>query len=127
MAGATALFSLPAFAESPTALHPAPTVLSQTQAPGSSAVVTSAPAGTTVIVAPTAPPPPQTESPPPPPSPTYVWDPGRWNWNGVQYVWRPGSYVEKPTVTATFVPGHWQQAPNGWVWADSHWDYTPGR
>ncbi len=76
------------------------------------------------IVVPTAPPAPQSEIPPPAPSPTYVWEPGRWSWNGVQYLWNPGKYVERPTVSATYVPGHWEQYANGWVWYDGRWDYS---
>jgi hypothetical protein len=123
--------SAPAFAAPPIALHPGaaagPTVLSQAPAPDAPSVVTPAPGATTIIVAPTPPPAPRAETPPPPPAPTYVWDPGRWAWNGVQYVWQPGKYIEKPRVTATFVPGHWRLGPDGWVWTDSHWDYIPGR
>lgn len=121
--------SAPAFAAPAIVLHPSgaagAAVLTPAQAPGAPSVVTPAPGATTVIVAPTQPPPLRAETPPPPPAPTYVWDPGRWAWDGVQYVWRPGKYVEKPTVTATFVPGHWRQSPDGWVWTDSYWDYTP--
>jgi hypothetical protein len=78
-----------------------------------------------VVAAPSPPPPPQTEVPPPAPAPTYVWEPGHWSWNGVQYVWQPGKYVERPTVSATFVAGHWEQRSNGWVWVEGRWDY-PG-
>ena len=120
----------PAFAAPPVALHPGaatgPVVLSPAPPPGTPSVVTPAPGATTIIVAPAAPPAARAETPPPP-APTFVWDPGRWAWNGVQYVWQPGKYVEKPMVTATFVPGHWRQGPDGWVWTDSHWDYSPGR
>ncbi len=135
MAGMTALaFRVPAFAEPPTPLHPgaagalAPpaTVLAQTQMPGSPPSVVATPApGTTVIIAPTAPPAPQAETPPPPPAPSYAWEPGRWYWDGTQFVWEAGKYVEKPTMAAAYVPGHWQQNPDGWVWVDGQWNY-PG-
>jgi WXXGXW repeat (2 copies) len=77
------------------------------------------------ITVPIAPPTPQEEIRPPAPSPTYVWAPGHWSWNGMQYFWVPGKYVERPASTATYVAGHWEQQPNGWVWVDGHWDY-PG-
>jgi hypothetical protein len=38
-----------------------------------------------------APPVPVVEPVPPPPAPGYVWQPGYWSWNGVQYVWVPGA------------------------------------
>src|SRR5215471_8147130 len=52
------------------------------------------------------PPAPQSELPPPAPAPTYVWQPGHWSWNGLQYFWEPGKYVERPAATATYVAGH---------------------
>jgi hypothetical protein len=77
------------------------------------------------ITVPTPPPAPQPEFPPPPPSPTYVWQSGHWSWNGVQYFWEPGKYVERPTTSASYVPGHWEQHPTGWVWVEGRWEY-PG-
>jgi WXXGXW repeat (2 copies) len=47
-----------------------------------------------------APPVPVVEAVPPPPAPGYVWQPGYWSWNGVQYVWVPGAYVVAPFVHA---------------------------
>ena len=73
--------------------------------------------------APSPPPPPEVEVPPPSPSPTYVWEPGHWYWNGVQYHWQPGKYIAKPAATATYKPGHWEQRPEGWVWVASEWSY----
>ena len=75
-----------------------------------------------------APPPPsapQSEVSPPAELPSYVWEPGGWSWNGVQYAWEPGKYVERPAVPATLVPGHWEKQRNGWVWVDGGWVY-PG-
>jgi WXXGXW repeat (2 copies) len=80
------------------------------------------PASTTVVVAPTAPPPPQAENPPPAPGPSYVWSQGHWWWDGTQYVWKPGSYVMRPTTVAHWRPGYWQQGPNGWFWVDGSWN-----
>jgi hypothetical protein len=70
-----------------------------------------------------SPPAPQPEFPLAPPASTYVWQPGHWWWNGVQYVWESGQYVERPSATATYVAGHWEQGPNGWVWLAGHWVY----
>src|SRR5579864_9749957 len=49
-----------------------------------------------------------------------VWDDGRWDWKGGQYVW---------------VSGHWQRAPQGmhywkkgqWTKRDNGWFFTPGQ
>jgi hypothetical protein len=109
MSGAVAAFAQ-------TALHPpADTVVAQAPA----VAVTP---GTTIVVAPSAPPPPRVETPPPPPAPSYVWEPGRWSWNGAQFAWEPGKYVERPTVSAHFTPGHWEQRSQGWAWVPSQWN-----
>jgi len=120
IAGAAALTTgASAFAQAPISLHGSgpTTEVAQAQAP-------LYPPAAPSIVVPTAPPAPQPENPPPAPSPTYVWEPGHWSWNGVQYFWNPGKYVERPTVSATYVPGHWERYTNGWVWYDGRWDYS---
>src|SRR5262249_30416384 len=103
IAGAAVLaISAPALADPPIALHsditsyavaapgtPAATEVAQTQVP-------AYPPAPSIITAPNPPPPPQAETPPPVPSPSYVWEAGHWSWNGVQYIWQPGRYVEKP-------------------------------
>ena len=68
-----------------------------------------------------APPAPVVEVVPPPPAPGYVWQPGYWSWNGVQYVWVPGAYVVAPYVHAVWVPGAWVRHGHGWVWRAGHW------
>lgn len=133
IAGVTALaFSVPAVAQTSVPLDPAgssaakPTVLAQALPPAPPPAVVTTPApGTTVIIAPNPPPAPEAETPPPPPSPTYVWDPGHWTWNGTQFSWEAGQYIEKPQALASFVPGHWEQNPGGWAWVPSQWNY-PG-
>jgi hypothetical protein len=69
-----------------------------------------------------APPPPQAEAVPPPPGGPYVvWQPGRWRWNGVQYVWIPGHYARPPYARAVWVPGRWVLVRGRWIWRDGHW------
>jgi hypothetical protein len=53
------------------------------------------------VVVGVATPTPVVEPVPAPPGPGYVWQPGYWSWNGVQYVWVPGAYVapRPPTFT----------------------------
>jgi hypothetical protein len=136
LAGVTALaFSIPALAQASAATAPeitrsggpSSTILAQALPPGPppAAVVTTPMPGTTVVIAPNPPPAPEAETPPPPPSPTYVWDPGHWRWDGAQFSWEGGKYVEKPMVSASFVPEHWEQRPDGWAWVPSQWNY-PG-
>ena len=63
-----------------------------------------------------APPPTRVEVVPPPPSERVVWVPGHWAWDGSDYAWEPGHYVERPSARAEFEPGHWVQTANGWTW-----------
>lgn len=77
------------------------------------------------IAAPKPPPPARYEVPPPPPparAETAVWDPGRWRWDGHDWIWVPGHFIERPRREAQWEPGHWQERPNGgWVWVEGHW------
>lgn len=90
-------------------------------------VITPAPVQTQpqVIIAPNAPPPPRAETVPPPPSEearVMYWRPGHWMWDGANWVWAPGQYVERPSAQAVWQPGHWMQEPGGgYVWIDGHW------
>ncbi len=31
------------------------------------------------------------------------------------------AYMQRPTRSASWVPGYWQQGPNGWVWTEGRW------
>jgi|SRR5580692_4142626 hypothetical protein len=79
----------------------------------------------TVIIAPTAPPPPRVETIPPPPvgePQMMTWETGHWAWNGVNWDWTEGHYVQRPVPTAVWEPGHWaQEATGGYIWVDGHW------
>jgi hypothetical protein len=72
----------------------------------------------------TTPPPPPIAEFVPPPAPGYAWDPGRWSWNGSQYVWAPGRYIVQPTNGATFTPGYWQEYSGGWAWTEGRWSWA---
>lgn len=75
-----------------------------------------------VVVRQPAPPPLRAERPPPP---EYAsnWDPGRWQWNGHEYVWVEGRTVERAgrPPAAVWVPGRWEQRGFGWEWQEGHW------
>jgi hypothetical protein len=81
------------------------------------------PPADTAITAPKAPPPAhQEEVPAAPPGPAnyFVWDDGHWHWDGKDYVWIPGRYIERPYIGANWVPGRWDDSGN------TQWTYTPG-
>ena len=46
---------------------------------------------------------------------------GPLSWSGGQYVWIGGQYAERPAPSANWVPGYWQQGPNGWIWVEGRW------
>jgi hypothetical protein len=73
------------------------------------------------VVAPHPPPPRRAEIPPPAPSPQALWKFGHWSWNGQQYIWVPGYYVQRPSPSANWIPDYWEQAPGGWMWVDGQW------
>jgi hypothetical protein len=68
-----------------------------------------------------APPPLRVEPVPPPSHRGWVWVPGRWQWNGVQYIWSPGHYMRPPRARAAWVPGHWVLVRGQYVWREGHW------
>jgi hypothetical protein len=79
---------------------------------------------TVEILAPRQPPPPRVEIIPTPQRPPDVveWRPGHWLWDGREYIWVAGEYIERPHHEARWVPGHWDERPNGtWAWIQGHW------
>lgn len=68
-----------------------------------------------------APPAPLVQPMPPAPAPGYVWQPGYWSWDGVKWVWVPGTYVVPPYPGAVWVGGHWVPRGHGWTWVDGRW------
>lgn len=85
----------------------------------SAALPAKAPAD--AVVAPKAPPPTRAEIPPPAPSPQALWRFGHWSWDGQQFVWNRGQYVERPWPSASWIPGYWEQRPEGWIRVDGQW------
>jgi YXWGXW repeat-containing protein len=128
IAAAIALASAPALAQSPIPLHGASTAAPATSPwaqPGAEVAQAPVPAYPPAAALPFPPPAAQSETPPPASSPSYVWETGHWAWNGLQYVWQPGRYVERPSAAANFVPGHWEHEATGWAWVEGRWEY-PG-
>lgn len=86
------------------------------------AVLASAAYAQDVVYVPTAPPTPRVEVVPPlPPGRVETWQPGYWHWNGAEYVWVAGHYVDAPRRGAVWIPGRWEQRPQGWVYIAGHW------
>ena len=56
-------------------------------------------------------------------SPRTTWIPSHYNWdpNTSNYVWVSGQYIEAPTTTAQWIPGHWEQTPTAWIWINGGW------
>ncbi|UFN50998.1 hypothetical protein LPC08_10480 [Roseomonas sp. OT10] len=50
-----------------------------------------------------------------------VWQHGHWHWDGREYVWIPGRWIERPPVGEHFVPGRWAWGYSGWLWVPGHW------
>jgi WXXGXW repeat (2 copies) len=74
------------------------------------------------LAAPYPPPPKRAEIPPAVPAADALWQCGHWNWTGAKYVWIHGSYLLRPTPTANWLPGYWEQdASGGWIWTEGHW------
>jgi YXWGXW repeat-containing protein len=81
--------------------------------------------GAVEIIAPRPPPAARYEVVPPPPAgrgEAVVWERGHWHWDGRDWEWIPGHFVERPHRQAEWVEGHWAERPNGtWAWTPGHW------
>lgn len=67
-------------------------------------------------------PPPRAEVLPPIPRERMVWQPGHWQWDGREYAWVGGRWIEHPVPGLQWAPGHWAWRPAvGWVWIEGHW------
>jgi hypothetical protein len=84
-------------------------------------VVVREPVPSAPIVVREAPPAPPQEVITTAPSPTHVWVPGYYEWQGKRYVWKQGHWVKRPNYAGTYVQGHWEKQPNGWVWTQGYW------
>ena len=77
--------------------------------------------GTREVVVTQAPPALRVETQTVSPGPRYVWTRGYWRWTGTDYVWAPGSWLVRTSLTAVWVEGHWARRSHGWVWVPGHW------
>ena len=51
----------------------------------------------------------------------FIWEPGHWHWTGQEYLWIPGSYIERPYQSAVWVHGGWTENGLTWTWMPGHW------
>ncbi len=68
-------------------------------------------------------PPIRTEQIPAPPSSSVVviWQPGHYDWNGVDYVWVPGEWVDRAGHGTAWQDGYWEGGAPASVWVPPHW------
>ena len=50
-----------------------------------------------------------------------VWRPGFWDFDGMEYRWVAGQFLQRPDPTATWSPDRWEQRTFGWVFIPGHW------
>ncbi len=63
---------------------------------------------------------------PPLPSPGYLWSPGYWAWDGDDYYWVPGTWIEPPSDGVLWTPGYWGFQDGLYVWNEGYWGPTVG-
>jgi hypothetical protein len=68
-----------------------------------------------------APPPLPDYDQPPPPAEGYIWTPGYWAWNNVDYYWTPGTWVEPPHPGLLWTPGYWGFANGVYAFNPGYW------
>ena len=60
--------------------------------------------------------------PVPPPRAGFVWEPGHWRWDGREYFWVRGHWIEHRPHYHFYVHGHWERRGPGWFWVEPHWE-----
>jgi WXXGXW repeat (2 copies) len=60
------------------------------------------------------------------PAPGYIWSPGYWAWDGSDYYWVPGTWVEPPVSGVLWTPGYWGWNEGLYVWNAGYWGPTVG-
>ncbi|NOY90222.1 MAG: BcpO-related WXXGXW repeat protein [Deltaproteobacteria bacterium] len=53
-----------------------------------------------------------------------VWVQGQWQWNGAQYVWTEGYWLQ-PRAGSVYVQPRWQRRGRGYVYVQGAWRGTP--
>ncbi len=69
-----------------------------------------------------APPPIPIYDQPPLPAPGYLWTPGYWAWDGMDYYWVPGgTWILPPVNGMLWTPGYWGWRNGLYVWNTGYW------
>jgi len=50
-----------------------------------------------------------------------IWQPGHFDWNGVEYIWIPGEWVDRAGHGTLWQDGYWQQSAQTSQWLPAHW------
>lgn len=58
---------------------------------------------------------------PPVSSVVVIWKPGHFEWNGSDYTWTPGEWVDRAGHGTTWQDGYWEGAGAAAVWIPGHW------
>ena len=59
---------------------------------------------------------------PPGPANVWVWQKGHWRWDGYNYHWFPGHWVQRPPNVTVWVAPHWEaRGGNGFVFVEGTW------
>jgi hypothetical protein len=74
-----------------------------------------------VIYAEEAPPPLPDYDQPPIPTEGDLWTPGYWSWNGYEYFWVPGTWVEPPQPGFLWTPGYWAFVGGVYAFHHGYW------
>jgi hypothetical protein len=68
-----------------------------------------------------APPPLPEYDQPPIPAEGDMWTPGYWSWNGYEYFWVPGTWVEPPQPGFLWTPGYWAFGGGVYAFHRGYW------
>jgi hypothetical protein len=68
-----------------------------------------------------APPPLPDYDQPPIPAEGDLWTPGYWSWNGYEYFWVPGTWVEPPQPGFLWTPGYWAFVGGVYAFHRGYW------
>lgn len=75
-----------------------------------------------VQLAPSAPPAPMYEEAPVNYDPIkQVWQSGFWAYDGFNFEWVYGRFIERPSPTAVWAPARWEEHKFGWALIPGHW------
>jgi hypothetical protein len=51
----------------------------------------------------------------------FIWTPGYWAWDGTDYYWVPGTWIEAPFVGGLWTPGYWGWGGAAFFWHEGYW------